>query len=137
MQRYGPEAFADKVASLTRIDPEKPLPPNMQRRLLYLSRIPFRAIITTNYNNLLDGDCESSDKSRSNSTFALRAGNLNPDHNFEEILRPKDRTGIAGGSIRYGVDELVMKIEERDHKVSGAGLHFVPAFHTNRKPVFF
>jgi hypothetical protein len=94
----------------------------MQRRLFYLSRIPFRAIITTNYNNLLDGDCVSLDKSSSNSTFALRAGNLNPDHNFEEILRPKERVG-SGGSIRYGIDEYVMKIEERDNKDSGAGAH--------------
>jgi hypothetical protein len=121
LQRYGPEAFANKVASLTRVEPDKELNAIMQRRLMYLSRIPFRAIITTNYNNLLDGDDDK--KSGSNSAFALRAGSLNPDHNFEEILRPKDCAGIVGSSIRYGVDDLVMTIEERDHQDSGGGAY--------------
>jgi hypothetical protein len=118
---YGPAAFAEKVAAATRIDPNKELNSEMKLRLSYLSRIPFRAIITTNYNNLLDGDSEiptfdsKGARLRSNSTYPMREGNLNPDHNFEEILRPKVRGGGRdNGGVRYGSDDLLQQIEERN-----------------------
>jgi hypothetical protein len=115
----GSARFAQKVADLTKIDPDKKLEHEMQLRLQYLSRIPFRAIITTNYNNLLDGDANFSDaeagaggagtQPRSNVTYPLRDGNLNPHHNFEEILRPKVRG--AGGGLRYGVDDVLKRVD--------------------------
>ena len=120
MCRLGSAQFAQKVADLTKIRPDEPLKHEMQLRLQYLSRIPFRAIITTNYNNLLDGDAEFFDaekgaggsgaQPRSNVTYPLRDGNLNPLHNFEEILRPKVR-GAGGGGLRYGVDDVLKRVD--------------------------
>lgn len=52
-------------------------------------------VSTTNYNNFLD-DSEFSDtepgRVRSNSTYPLRKGTLNPDHNFEGVSKTENVT---------------------------------------------
>jgi flavodoxin len=100
----GTAVFNDEVAKLTKLSGDTVLHDATRKRLSYLARIPFRAIVTTNYNNLcvknitpqslfenavinqcrLDGDMESAGEA----TTAISKGALNPQHNFERILRP-------------------------------------------------
>ncbi len=98
----GTEEFNKQVAELTKLNGSTPLHKSTQQRLSYLARIPFRAIVTTNYNNLLDGDqCvtdtrETAAESSGGAATAISKGALNPQHNFEKILRP------GPGSSRFG-----------------------------------
>ena len=81
-----PEVFNAEVAKLTRLEGSTKLSESTKKRLSYLARIPFRAIITTNYNNLLDG---SPLVETANGTASANSqGSVNPQHNFERILRP-------------------------------------------------
>lgn len=48
----GTAAFNDEVAKLTKLSGDRVLQEATKKRLSYLARIPFRAIVTTNYNNL-------------------------------------------------------------------------------------
>ena len=81
-----PEVFNAEVAKLTRLEGSTMLSESTKKRLSYLARIPFRAIVTTNYNNLLDG--YPSVESPGGTATAISQGALNPQHNFERILRP-------------------------------------------------
>lgn len=81
-----PEVFNAEVAKLTRLEGSTKLSESTKKRLSYLARIPFRAIVTTNYNNLLDG--YPSVESSGGTATAISQGALNPQHNFERILRP-------------------------------------------------
>ncbi len=62
----------------------------------YLARIPFRAIITTNYNNLLDGyvdpEVARDVQGGGGAPPAISNGVLNPQHNFEVQFTPKIAT---------------------------------------------
>ncbi len=48
----GTAAFHDKVASLTKLQGDTILHESTRKRLSFLARIPFRAIVTTDYKNL-------------------------------------------------------------------------------------
>jgi hypothetical protein len=98
----GTEVFNKQVAELTKLQGSALLHESTKKRLSYLARIPFRAIVTTNYNNLLDGDqCtpdsqEAAAESAGGAATAISKGALNPQHNFEKILRP------GPGASRFG-----------------------------------
>jgi hypothetical protein len=88
----GSARFNEEVVKLTKLDGATRLEESTKKRLSYLARIPFRAIVTTNFNNLLDGSHPSPDLSHDCSiggaATAISKGILNPQHNFEKILRP-------------------------------------------------
>ena len=89
----GTEEFNKEVANMTKLTGSTLLQETTKKRLSYLARIPFRAIVTTNYNNLLDGEVvadtqEGGTESAGGATTAISKGALNPQHNFERILRP-------------------------------------------------
>jgi hypothetical protein len=89
----GTEEFNKEVANMTKLTGSTLLQETTKKRLSYLARIPFRAIVTTNYNNLLDGEViavtpQGGSESAGGATTAISKGALNPQHNFERILRP-------------------------------------------------
>ncbi len=88
----GSVRFNAEVVKLTKLEGDTKLEDSTKKRLSYLARIPFRAIVTTNFNNLLDGDQSlpdvSQDASGGGAATAISKGILNPQHNFERILRP-------------------------------------------------
>ena len=59
---------------------DTPLKPEMVHRIRCMSRIPFKAIITTNYNSVFNG-------AEVNVEPALSSGTINPCELFENILR--------------------------------------------------
>ena len=77
------EVFNAEVAKLTTLEGSTRLSESTKNRLSYLARIPFKAIVTTNFSNLLDGYPSSG-----------TATALNPQHIYETILRP------APGEVR-------------------------------------
>ena len=92
---WGAERFNEAIIKMTKLEGHVVLEESMRKRLSYLARIPFRAIITTNFNNLLDGDqslpspqAAAGAGSAGGAATAISKGVLNPQHNFEKILRP-------------------------------------------------
>ncbi len=71
------EVFNEEVAKRTALEGSTRLQETTKKRLSYLARIPFKAIVTTNFNNLLDGFPSGG-----------TATSLNPQHIYETILRP-------------------------------------------------
>ncbi len=96
-----PEVFNAEVAKLTRLEGSTKLSESTKKRLSYLARIPFRAIITTNYNNLLDGSPETANGTATTNSH----GAVNPQHNFERILRP------VPGEIRGQSNDPMLRLQ--------------------------
>lgn len=121
----GAECFNHEVAKLTKLRPDAKLKPETKQRLSYLARIPFRAIVTTNYNNLLDSDIPSLPSKESTASgdqasagggaaTAISKGSLNPQHNFEKILRPGP--GISRAFSCHRNFRLILNFSSRSRR---------------------
>ena len=78
-----------------------PLEPEMVHRIRCMSRIPFKAIITTNYNSVFNGV-------EDNVEPALCGGTINPCELFENILRGPSSHDHEG-NLRDDKDEVPLQ----------------------------
>jgi hypothetical protein len=76
----GERVFDEFICEKCKLNEETVLQPDMVHRIRCLSRIPFKAIITTNYNSLFSG-------LEKNVEPALHNGSINPCKHWESILR--------------------------------------------------
>jgi hypothetical protein len=76
----GERVFDEFICGKCKLDESTQLSPDMVHRIRCLSRIPFKAIITTNYNSLFSG-------LERNVEPALHNGSINPCRHWESILR--------------------------------------------------